>query len=45
MFNITTNDWRIMNTLVGILRQRMEQRGLGECIGVLVNQIEVACPD
>ena len=45
MFNIQTNDWRIMNTLVGTLRQSMEQEGIGECVGILVSEIEVACPN
>lgn len=43
-FNIHTNDWRVTDALVAALRQGMEQQNLGECVGVLVRQIEVACP-
>jgi len=45
MFNVQTNDWRIMNTLVDTLRKHMAQAGLGECVGALVSEIEVGCPD
>jgi hypothetical protein len=44
MFNFQTNDWRVINTLVGTLRESMEKEGLGECVGVLVSEIAVACP-